>query len=1153
MNNNYELKLKRGLRIRASDSGGALSLQLSAEAGSGSKHGGSPCILHWGVCAERSTKWLMPPVSFQPEGTKPAGAAAAQTPFTPTGPSVSTLTFALSEDLPFNALEFVLFFPAEKRWDNNNGKNYRIEFNTKAAPQPEPPAALPSIAGSIHELNHTFDKGQCLYVAITGTDAHYTVDLYTSLTPPVMLHWGVSPMRGGRWLTLTDEVPTPDGSTRHSIAVDSPIDFAAGYGHLHLEFSAASAPPYFTFVLHQPNTGQWLKNNGQNFYVPIAPQQGKIADEYLNAYADEIINAEMGNNSWTLMHRFNLCYGLCERMGGDVGAFALLTVWLRYSAIRQLDWQRNYNTQPRELSHAEDRLTLKLTEIYLNTPHVRPFIPLMLMTMGPGGDGQRIRDEILQIMHRNKIKEVSGHFLEEWHQKLHNNTTADDVVICEAYLAFLHSNGDRGRFYHVLNAGGVTEERLRGFERPIRSHPDFVHHLKDALIYDFGNYLKTLKSVHSSTDLERALRNSSHLFDEEIKNALHFIGQNRDASDPGKIKDLFAASTWVRTRLRQILTNERDLHRAREMLLLDLSLVEFIRLLAERFQHPDKTMLVDLAVLAAGSITPESEELRLCVAHLRGLPPQGASDWVLNLVSAIERLERILGACVEWYYETFQAKAELLGKAFNAAPWTINLFTEELLRGQPPFVLSLLLKRLNQVLRKEYNLGIWQVVSPFEAMGRVVAVDTLYEIQDKAYDTSTVIVAGKVSGDEEIPSGVTAVISPDMTDIVSHVAVRARNARILFATCYDAATLDSLRAMSGRYAALAITQSGDVAFTETSAPAASDKKATDSKYVLQSAHFKFTNFALPMKEFNRQVAGGKSNNLAALRGKVPEWINLPPSVVVPFGTLECVLGMNPDIDAQYKSLLNNVTPESLTQLRALIGQLTIPDEFIAALEGVMADAGISYSASDTPLVAERIKQVWASLWNERAYLSRVKNFAGNPHAGISMAVLIQEIVNAEYAFVIHTVNPVTGATDEVFAEVVPGLGETLVGNHPGRALSFTCKKDAATPKVASYPSKGIALYGEGLIFRSDSNVEDLSGFAGAGLYDSITMRAPREVLPDYSTMPLLRDEQFRNDILSKIRDIGVIVESAFGCPQDIEGAYAHGRYYVVQSRPQVGV
>jgi hypothetical protein len=31
--------------------------------------------------------------------------------------------------------------------------------------------------------------------------------------------------------------------------------------------------------------------------------------------------------------------------------------------------------------------------------------------------------------------------MEEWHQKLHNNTTPDDVPICSAYIAFLEVRG----------------------------------------------------------------------------------------------------------------------------------------------------------------------------------------------------------------------------------------------------------------------------------------------------------------------------------------------------------------------------------------------------------------------------------------------------------------------------------------------------------------------------------------------------------------------------------------------------------------------------------------------------------------------------------------------------------------------------------------
>ena len=51
----------------------------------------------------------------------------------------------------------------------------------------------------------------------------------------------------------------------------------------------------------------------------------------------------------------------------------------------------------------------------------------------------------------------------------------------------------------------------------------------------------------------------------------------------------------------------------------------------------------------------------------------------------------------------------------------------------------------------------------------------------------------------------------------------------------------------------------------------------------------------------------------------------------------------------------------------------------------------------------------------------------------------------------------------------------------------------------AFPSKSAGLYGEGLIFRSDSNGEDLGGYAGAGLYDSVLLTPPRPCLLDYSS------------------------------------------------------
>jgi alpha-glucan,water dikinase len=95
--------------------------------------------------------------------------------------------------------------------------------------------------------------------------------------------------------------------------------------------------------------------------------------------------------------------------------------------------------------------------------------------------------------------------------------------------------------------------------------------------------------------------------------------------------------------------------------------------------------------------------------------------------------------------------------------------------------------------------------------------------------------------------------------------------------------------------------------------------------------------------------------------------------------------------------------------------------------------------------------------------------------------------------------------------------------------------------------------GAALIFRSDSNGEDLAGFAGAGLYDSILLQPPSEVLLDYSQEPLVWDLEFRKRLFKSISEIGIEVERAFGSPQDIEGAFSKGQLSVVQSRPQVQV
>ena len=185
-----------------------------------------------------------------------------------------------------------------------------------------------------------------------------------------------------------------------------------------------------------------------------------------------------------------------------------------------------------------------------------------------------------------------------------------------------------------------------------------------------------------------------------------------------------------------------------------------------------------------------------------------------------------------------------------------------------------------------------------------------------------------------------------------------------------------------------------------------------------------------------------------------------------------------------------------------------------------------------------------------------------------MSVLVQPVVDADYAFVIHTVNPSSNDKRELYAEVVMGLGEALVGNYPGRALAFSVKKATAaqvksgkkyiangsSPQILGFPSKSVMLKipRSTIIFRSDSNGEDLEGYAGAGLYESVTMDKEKQLHADYSMDPLVWDTAFQQELLTKIAEAGVAIEAALdGVPQDIEGVVKDGEIYVVQTRPQV--
>eukprot|EP00405_Crypthecodinium_cohnii_P009469 CAMPEP_0206439612 /NCGR_PEP_ID=MMETSP0324_2-20121206/12309_1 /ASSEMBLY_ACC=CAM_ASM_000836 /TAXON_ID=2866 /ORGANISM="Crypthecodinium cohnii, Strain Seligo" /LENGTH=2296 /DNA_ID=CAMNT_0053907255 /DNA_START=112 /DNA_END=7002 /DNA_ORIENTATION=- len=1025
------------------------------------------------------------------------------------------------------------------------------------------------------------------------------------------------------------------------------------------------------FVLRVEEGNKWIKSaDGKDavvlFYEPVTAGSWKGSWKDV---ANEIVSAEVEWSHMTLMHRYNLCKSLVEkwesksttgeaamrrlrswnsmmktdsfRRGNsfnrmpsfsltaaiaaeddelnDLEFWSWIFVWQRASFMRLLDWQRNYNTKPRELAGATDGLAGKICAVWKEHPNVRLWCRWTLATLGRGGNrGQEIRDEILHIMHRNKIPETAGHFYEQWHQKLHNNTTPDDIGICKALIAFLRSGGQIGEYWRVLSDHGITEKRLTSYERAITKEP-YMHGDAGKLILEFENYLKILQSVHDALDLQTSIEASKWCLPGDLLQKLQDIcgsggdnfGRRRSRSSGNIVADAnhqkFIRLADARSGLLALLNDKGTKPDAiRQLLLLDYSLESQQTVLIQGMGKEDRLPVLcdQMKALLMGLVghMPLYDELTSVLVDWGRLAPDCAAlrynnnavESALLLKAMCDRLSRCVGGQVDEFQGLMLPKVKHLGTAIGADAQVIDIFVDEVLRGTALFSVSLQLQRLEPLLREIAHLPPWQMIAAVTRpiRGELQVVEKMFHMQDKIFETPTILLSGAVSGEEEVPVGVQGVLVRDAAsapDILSHCAVRARNAGVLLASCFDPTITARIEAeLVGEWVEVTCKPDGTLTVERASRPNTNKKllrKASrsligDAQDMLESGggdtklvNMNLTNdlkckWVVTPDEMNKNVVGSKSLNLALLSPKLPKEVKTPQAVAMPYGCMQKALS-HPDNAKKWlpklQACLEKLQPTSsndeatkiFEQARELVASLVLPQELSKALsESMEAVAKKDGEGRLTKLFEPReaweaTKQVWASLFAPRPWISLAK--AGRSFHDLNMAVLVQELLPAKYAFVLHTKNPFSNDPDEVYGEIVPGRGETLVGNFPGRALSFRAKK-GKDPVVSSFLSKSQWLRTqECLIFRSDSNGEDLEGFAGAGLFESICAQADVPCTVRFHRLQLIMDPKYRLDILKRLAEVGRQVEKAFGgAPQDIEGCIdPQDRIFIVQSRPQV--
>ncbi len=290
--------------------------------------------------------------------------------------------------------------------------------------------------------------------------------------------------------------------------------------------------------------------------------------------------------------------------------------------------------------------------------------------------------------------------------------------------------------------------------------------------------------------------------------------------------------------------------------------------------------------------------------------------------------------------------------------------------------------------------------------------------------------------------------------------------------------------------------------------------------------------------------GGKGQSLAAM---ISAGFDVPSGFHVVTDGYRCFVddhGLRGPL-AEILAGVSPADPGTATRAAAKIGELfaahPVPSAVATAIEKAYADLGAPPVAVRSSATAEdlasasfagqqdsflnirgreqllaAVRDCWASLWTDRAIGYRARHDVDSEQ--VALAVVVQRLVEAEASGVMFTVDPVSGATDQVVINAAWGLGEAVVSG-------------AVTPDVYR-------------VDRTDRTVAET--VAEKTIMTVLTERGTEEVpVPGAQrTEPALTTDQAKT-----LAEIGIRLADWAGSERDIEWCRTGDRVQIVQSRP----
>lgn len=296
---------------------------------------------------------------------------------------------------------------------------------------------------------------------------------------------------------------------------------------------------------------------------------------------------------------------------------------------------------------------------------------------------------------------------------------------------------------------------------------------------------------------------------------------------------------------------------------------------------------------------------------------------------------------------------------------------------------------------------------------------------------------------------------------------------------------------------------------------------------------------------NVDLAGGKGASLGEM---TQAGIPVPPGFVVLAPTFEAFLDAT-NLNSEIDSILDSVNHKEIhtvedasEKIRALIMGATIPHDIRNSIVKEFKGLNAKYVAVRSSATAEdsssaawagqlesylntteenllkNVQKCWASLFTPRAIFYRFEKKLHKQK--ISVAVVVQKMVQSEMSGIAFSVHPVTQDFNQMIIEAGLGLGEAIVSGQ------ITPDSYVLEKKPLRILDKSVQVQTRGLYRASKGDTE---------------WREIKEKVGGTQTLTDKQILEFANLILR--------IEAHYGFPCDIEWAREKGKFYIVQSRP----